>query len=167
MRNTKNNNLNQLFWIEFVIMVGILLLVVVMTLVGMKKAHQMNKNNEMQIETNIALQNIMEYCKVNRTNIEMSIQQLGGILDEESKNYSRLIVYYDSDWKEVVPFQEAAHSIELTIHTTEYTYGKLRDIVLEGHDIEHYSVEQHGTKGNGKKLSLTLEGSCIIGEGEI
>lgn len=167
MKKINNNNLGQLFWLEFVIMAGILLLIVVMTLVGVQSAYKANIDNQMKMEASIELQNIMEYCKINRTDIETSIQQLGGELREVSEHYSRLVLYYDEDWKQIVPIQEATYSIELQIQTIEHTYGKLREIILEAYEIEHYNEVQHGTEGNGKSLILTLEGSCIIGEGEI
>lgn len=167
MKKINNDGRSQLFWLEFVMMAGVLLLIVVMTLVGVQSAYKANINNQIKMETSIELQNIMEYCKINRTDIETSIQLLGGELREASEHYSRLLLYYDEDWKQVVPIQEAAYGIELQIQTTEHTYGQLREIVLEGYEIEHYNDMQHGTKGNGKSLILTLEGSCIIGEGEI
>lgn len=163
----KNKGVSHLFWIEFVIMVGVLLLIVAMTLVGIKEVHEVNKDNQTQIETSIALQNMMEYCKINRADIEASIEKLGGIGSQEEEQFARFILYYDDTWKAVMPVQKAVYSMELRITTKDYTCGKLRDIALQGYEIEHYNVEQHGTNGNGKKLILTLEGSCVIGEGEV
>ena len=59
--NIKSNSLGQLFWVEFVVMSGVLLLIVAMTLVGVQKVHQVNANNEIQIEASLTLQNVMEY----------------------------------------------------------------------------------------------------------
>ena len=145
----------------------ILLLIMAMNLIGIQKVYEVNRNNQIKIETSSKLQNIMEYCKINRTDIEKSIQQLGGILSETSENYSKLVLYYDETWKQIVPAMEAAYSVELEIKTTEHTYGKLRDIILEGYEVEHYNEVQHGTKGNGKSLLLSIEGNCIIGEGDM
>ncbi|MBP3886953.1 MAG: hypothetical protein J6F30_04765 [Cellulosilyticum sp.] len=164
--NIKSNSLGQLFWFEFVIMSGVLLLIVAMTLVGVQKVHQVNADNEIQIEASLTLQNVMEYCKIHSGNIEVSLQELGATIVEERENYLKLALYYDEDWRNGVPRQNATHSVEIQIDTLEYTYGTLKNIILEGYEMEHYNIAQHGTNGNGKKLSLTLEGNCIVGEGE-
>lgn len=120
------------FWVEFIIMVGILLLVTEMTLLGVSKAHQISMQNQREIDASVHLQNIMEYCKMNPSQLEEQLEQLENVI----KYHNDWIILYDTDWKSVDVVQDSAYYIKIHYTTTPYAYQSFQDIEVGAYTIE-------------------------------
>lgn len=165
MKSVKNNGQSPLFWVEFMVMVGVLLLVVAMTLLGITKAHKISSRNQIELTTSMHLQNLMEYCKINKNELEDCLSHLDGVKREEEEDHTKWTVVYDDNWKQIASIEDASYSIEVHVKATPYTYGTLKEIKLKAYEIENYDLDKEGTEGIGKSLILDLEGSCIVREG--
>jgi len=164
MRNIEYKKQNLSIWLEFMVMMGVLLLVVAITLLGIYKSRQLSQNNKIQLEVSLKLQNLMEYCKANKDDLEDCLKHLEG--NESYKEIYNLDwnLFYDANWQQVASVQEADYSIEVQIENIPYTYGILKNIILEAYRIEQYNLEEHGMKGSGKQFVLDLESSYIVRE---
>lgn len=120
------------FWVEFMIMVGILLLVTEMTLLGVSKAHQMSMQNQREIDAIVQLQNLMEYCKINQNELEEQLEQLDGII----KYHDDWIMLYDTDWKTVTAMQDSAYYIKIHQAVTPYKYQSFREIIVGAYTLK-------------------------------
>lgn len=153
MKSIKMYRQNQLFWMEFMIMLGVLLLIVTMTLVSVKKAHNISRQNEDQLEACMTMENLMNYCKANQHSLIDSLEKLGADELEEIPKQSKWQLLYDQDWHVVKEESVASYKIELNIKEKAYTHARLATLNMNCY-------------GKGKAPILSLEGSMIIREGE-
>lgn len=153
--------------IEFMIMLSIMLVAIWITVNGMKKVYAISEENEIALETSLALQNLMEYCKTNKDDLEICLDHLGSEIREEEETSTKWTLYYDENWHTITSIEDASYSIEVNIKTTHYTYKDLKEIMLRAYKIQNYHAMGHEIGGIGKLFLLDLEGSCIVREEEL
>lgn len=143
------------------IILGGLCIAIVATLVGIEKIHQISEENKLKMKAAMQVQNLMEYCKINKEQLESTLNHLayGGY---EEENHTKWIIYYDANWQNTNIMEQVSYSIEVYIKTTPYTYADLKEITLKSYRIQNYNLQQRQMKGIGKTFILELEGSCII-----
>ena len=153
MKSIRKYRQNQLFWMEFLIMLGVLLLIVTMTLVSLRKAHDMSRHNEAQLEACITMENLMAYCKVNQSSLKQCLENLGAVNLEEIPRQSKWLLFYDQNWQIVKEREASSYQIEINIKEETYTHAHLVTF-----NMNCYIA--------GKAPILTLEGNTIVREEE-
>ena len=71
---------NKAFWIEFIIMLGLLLVVVAVTLSGLMQANKMSQGADEITEASLRSQNLVEYAKANSQQLEDVLGQIDDIV---------------------------------------------------------------------------------------
>ena len=99
----------------------------------------------------------MEYCEANKSRLEQSLMGLKGAMNYRERNRGKWTLYYDDSWSQVQDANEAIYIIEIYVEGIQYTYGDIKDIILQAYEI----------KGNNNpSILVELKGNCLIRQGE-
>lgn len=101
-------------------MLGVLVIVVATTLVGIMKANRMSQSANEVTEATIRSQNLIEYAKANGQELEEALEAIGGLSCKQG-----YIFYYDKNWNEVKEEDRAVFIIAIQIQEVDYKVDTL------------------------------------------
>lgn len=113
---------NKAFWVEYIIMLGVLLVVVSVAFSGLMQANKMSQGADEITEASLRSQNLIEYAKANSHQLEESLEAIGGLAYKEG-----YIFYYDEDWQWVSSEEAATFIIAFQMQEIDYEVDTLID----------------------------------------